>query len=520
MAATTFKHGAYAQTIPTQQRLLILADSHVPVVVGKWPVHRIIGGAENVNKVYLCLNPGETRAKFGYDDDWSVWTGCEFWYASFVQFNQWNHPAPIFVNVFDPAIHFVAVNPTSITAVVSGGVTTLTITKATADVFIESVVVKHEDQTTLVNGIDYVCGYAENGDFIITILEAAPDTSYLVSYNKVSFTSFTNADIIGGTDEHNNNSGLSCIEDCFPQLGVIPGILCAPGYSDSAEIGAAMDARVQNVNGKFKACCALDIDAAIAISTDLVVTAKQTNSYVDYRMDVCWPLLGSGSSAEGELLYVFHFSTMWAILKGVVTQNSLQGNGIPYWSGSNNLLPVNQALLDNGKQKLIRDNDANYLNSQGIITTTFYQGGWYAWGNRTAAYPLDNDVIKVFSAVRDMLDWMCNTIVLTCRPFVDNPANPRLIESVTLTLQVWLQSLASAGALLGSPLIEFRQQDNSTDAMMNGRYVFHLLVTPPIPAEDLEFNLEFDVTGLNSLFGSLQGSATIGTPSGGGAIVS
>jgi phage tail sheath protein FI len=203
------------------------------------------------------------------------------------------------------------------------------------------------------------------------------------------------------------------------------------------------------------------------------------------------------------------------VLEGVVTQNPAQGNGVPYWSVSNNILPITATGLSDGTKITVRPPDAIYLNSNGIMTMINYQGAWLAWGNRTAAQGISNDVTKVFAIVQRELDWISNTIVLTLRPWVDNPTNFRLIESITLTAQVWLSSLVSAGALLKG-LIEFRQIDNPINNLLNGIITFHYLLTPPIPAEDIENNFEFDVSGLNNLFSLVSASGTTGLPTGGG----
>jgi hypothetical protein len=52
-----------------------------------------------------------------------------------------------------------------------------------------------------------------------------------------------------------------------------------------------------------------------------------------------------------------------------------------------------------------------------------------------------------------------------------------------------------------------------------GIVTFHYLLTPPIPAEDIENNFEFDVTGLNNLFTTIAATGQTGIPSGGGLLV-
>lgn len=48
--------------------------------------------------------------------------------------------------------------------------------------------------------------------------------------------------------------------------------------------------------------------------------------------------------------------------------------------------------------------------------------------------------------------------------------------------------------------IEFRQEDNPTTDLMDGKYKFKVFLTPPSPAEDLEFDLEIDTSYYETLF--------------------
>ena len=64
---------------------------------------------------------------------------------------------------------------------------------------------------------------------------------------------------------------------------------------------------------------------------------------------------------------------------------------------------------------------------------------------------------------------------------------------------MWLNSLAARQQLLGGR-IEFRDVDNPTTDLMDGKYHFKVFITPPSPAEDLEFDLEIDTEYYSTLF--------------------
>jgi len=507
----TIKHGVFGNILPTKQRITQLANADVPVLVGLSPVHRISGGSTHVNYPYLSLDPGSTKGYLGYDTNWKVWTLSECYYVCYTLFNAYNKPSPIFVNVFDPTVHKTTVASASMTPD-THGVITIPYVAGTADVISDSVVVKTTGGQPLVEGVNYIQGYDNNNNFIITILDTPVQSSYMVGYDSADPSMVTYTDIIGGTQADNTNTGLSVIEDVFPMTGIVPGILYAPGYMQQPTVATAADALVQAVNGVFKARCGpVDADEVTVRTPEDAFQFKTTNSVVDSRQDIVWPPF----CWNGELQ--FHAGTLLTFLQGSVTQNPAQGNGVPYWSMSNNLLPITGVGLSDGTRISLRQPDATYLNENGIVTMINYQGGWFAWGNRTAAQGISNDVTHVFQIVQRELDWISNTICLTLRPWVDNPTNLRLIESITLTAQVWLSSLVSSGALLKG-IIEFLQVDNPTSNLLAGIVTFHYLVTPPIPAEDIENNFEFDVTGLNNLFNTISTSGAVGIPSGGGLV--
>jgi hypothetical protein len=334
----------------------------------------------------------------------------------------------------------------------------------------------------------------------------------MVAYNKADATMVTPNDIVGGTTAANLNQGLSCINDVFPDLQIVPGILFAPGYENNTLVQAAADAQVQLVNGVFRARTCVDLDNATTARTPTgALQLKNSDSITDSREDVIWPPMCFNGGLS------FHASTIVVIAEGVITQTL--GGGVPYWSVSNNLrLPITGVGLSDGTPIVVRKNDADYLNNNGIITFQQYEGSWFAWGNRTAAYPTANDVTQVFSIVQRELDWIGNSIVLSVRPWVDNPTNGPLILSITLSMQIWLSSLVTANALLKG-IIEFLQADNPIENLMQGKITFHYLLTPPLPAEDIENNLEFDVSGLTNLYNVVAAAGQVGLASGGSMTV-
>jgi len=98
-----------------------------------------------------------------------------------------------------------------------------------------------------------------------------------------------------------------------------------------------------------------------------------------------------------------------------------------------------------------------------------------------------------------MFNWIENTVVLTVQRDVDQPGNRRLIDSVVGTVQSFINGLIATGALVDGK-IEFRTDDNPTVDLADGIIRFHLTLTPPSPAESIEFTAEYNPNALAALF--------------------
>ena len=63
----------------------------------------------------------------------------------------------------------------------------------------------------------------------------------------------------------------------------------------------------------------------------------------------------------------------------------------------------------------------------------------------------------------------------------------------------YLNGLTGRGALLGGR-VEFLEEDNPISAMADGKLQFRVYITPPSPARELEFTLQYDADYLNAVF--------------------
>lgn len=459
-----FRHGVYKREVPTSIIAPSQGYSGLPVIVGTAPV--FMGESTCVNEPRLVYTYEEAVSIFGYSDDWESWTLCEFMYSQFVLFNQ----APVvMVNVFDPAKHKEEVSGAQY-ASLNGSVNLgQNVMKA------DSQAIYYDDE-----GNAHI---ASTGSVTVSkITKAKPS---MVTVNEV----------IGGYSVNTGrNTGLECIQDVYPKFRVIPGLLGCPKYSEKPEVAAVMRAKSENINGVFTCTCVADIpsDSAGAKTYTEVSSWKTAKNYVSDRMIVCWPKVSLGGK-------VYHMSTQ---LIGLMNQTDTKRGDIPYKSPSNELLQMDSCVTGSGQEVMMNLDQANYLNSQGVVTALNWTGGWRSWGNRTGAYPASTDVKEVFISVRRMMDYIGNTFITTFWQKTDEPMTPRLVRTLVNSFNLYINSLVAIEALLGGR-VEFREDENAYTDLVNGILRFHVFITPPVPAEVIEGVFEYDPEYLSALYESI-----------------
>lgn len=490
-----FRHGVYKQEVPTSLTSPVQTDSGLPVIIGTAPLHLAENGLSNVNKPQLIYNYAEAVNLFGYSDDWNKYTLCEFMYSQFALFAM--SPC-VLINVLDPSRHKEAVSSREYEIV--GGMVNLG-----ADVVIndESFVVAtlNEESERVIHtlGRDYSVDYDASGNAILTVIAGgalAGQSTVLMSFTKIKPEMVTASDIIGGVDASTGEySGIELVGSVFPRFRLVPRLIGSPKWSELPEVAAVMRAKAENINGIFTALAVVDIPSDTA-GADVYTEApewKNRNNYMSERQIVCWPKVKLGDK-------VYHLSTQ---LIGLMNQVDSAHEDVPYESPSNKLLQMDSCVVASGRECDLGQEQANYLNGEGIVTALNWIGGWRAWGNRTGVYPANTDPKDMFIPIRRMFDFIGNRFILKFWEKVDNPADTRLIRTVVNSFNVELNGYAAQGAILGGR-IEFLSTENTTTDLMDGKLRFHIYVTPPPPAEQIIGVLEFDPDYVSELFNAVR----------------
>lgn len=456
--------------------------SAVQVVVGTAPVHLIADPASAVNKPILVNTLDDVKTKLGYSgsdsDDFEKYTLNDSIYASFELFNV----APIiFINVLDPAVHKTAVTDQDVT--ISKGTATIN----EDGILLNTVVVKSaDDVTTYVENTDYTLGFNKNGKPVISVLTGGTigaATTVSVSYSKLNPGAVVEDDIIGGYDSSTGKySGIELVRNVYPQFGILPALLLAPGWSHKPDVAAVLNAKLPNINGVFKAMSVLDVDSTTVKKHEDVPAWKTDNNYTDKRSIVLWPKV----KKNGKKLWYS------AVAAARIAQTDAENDDVPFVSPSNKPLPIDATVLADGTEVFLDQPQANYLNGNGIVTAINW-GGWKMWGNNTAAYPTATQPQDRFIAIRRVFEWWGNSFIVAYFAKVDNPLDFRLIESVVDAENLRANGYQARGQISGAS-IEFRQDMNSESDILNGKITFVQKIGAFTPAENIVNILEFDPT--------------------------
>ena len=73
------------------------------------------------------------------------------------------------------------------------------------------------------------------------------------------------------------------------------------------------------------------------------------------------------------------------------------------------------------------------------------------------------------------------------------------MDNVTDSCNMWISSLAAEGKIIAGR-VEAREDENPTIDLLQGKIKFHVFLTCTIPAQEIEFVLEYDPDKLANIF--------------------
>lgn len=461
-----FFHGIQVSEKQTQIVAPVQVDSAVQVVVGLAPVN--MGNLSDPLAPQIAYSYEEAVEKMGMNADHLTYTICESIKLSFATYNV----SPlIMINVLDPTKH--KQQKTTVSVQLLEGKAQL----PEEGVLLPSVQLTQTEEALTV-GEDYLLSF-EDGKAVIERIEGGKileDTATLTAtYDVLDPAAVEDEDIL---------AGIAKIREIYPRFGMVPGTLLVPGFSGKPEIYNAMTAKTNSLNSVFRYHCLVDLDTETVTTYDAAYAEKNKNNFVQENSTLLWPMVQIGEE-------IYHYSAAAAAL---IADTDYNNDGIPYVSFSNKSLKISGLCLNDGSEVILDLEQANLLNSQGIVTA-INMNGWKAWGNRTACYPGNTDIKDCFIPCRRMYNWWANQFILSYFQKVDDPANRRLIESIVDSENIkgnaWKQRYMVAEARM-----VFDQEDNPTTDLINGIIRIGMLFSPYPPAEQILTTVEYDTGAL------------------------
>jgi len=478
-----YYHGIRVKENPTNVPVPARSTGGVLIAIGTAP-----GGTAKPNEPVLVNTYAEAAASVGYSDEWDKYTLCQAISACFLKVGA----APIvLINVYDPQKHGKALAETEI------DVANMQAVLAVKNVILSELVVKN-GADTLAAGTDYFAALNDEGDTVITILDgssAAAATRLKVSGKVSDISGVTAADIIGGLDvSTGEETGLEAVRKVYPKLGEVPGLIIAPGWSHIPSVAAALSAKAESeIGGDFKCMAIVDINSTATGAkkyTD-VQAAKAAAGLVSPQVIALWPKV----IAAGDAMY---YSAYYA---AVMIKADAENGGIPSYETGNRPIGISGLCLDDAENTeiLLDHYQANEVNSYGVVTALNLDG-FRTWGNSTCCYPGITDPKDRWIVPRRLFNWERNNLIIKYTNTVDSPASYRTITAITDAENVYLNSLAADGHIAGGR-VEFNPDENPISQILDGHLRFNLYMSPYVPAEDILFVMEFDVSTLEAEFG-------------------
>lgn len=459
------------------------------VVIGLSPVNMADDPLKAVNNPVIARTYNEAASQLGYCTDFENYTLCQSINASFMVFPV---SPVIFINVLDPRKHKKEYSREDI--LVSSRIATV----EDIGILLEDLKVSvtgEEGETELERDKDYVVEFNTVGGLAVSLLSSEKTNGanrLKLTGTQLDPSKVTKEDIIGGYNvATGKESGIELVRQVYPKFGLVPGLLLAPKWSKEPEVAAALAAKTEELNGTFTCECVVDMDTGGNTVYSDLKEGKERQGFISRHGILLWPKVKLGDA-------VYDYSAVWAAMTAYT--DAVNGD-IPAKSPSNELLNMSAAVLEDGTEILLDTAQAELINSYGIVTAV-NDNGWRAWGNNTAGYPSVTDPKDRWICCRRMMSWYRNHFILSYKDKVDDPMNPRLIETVVDAENQYLNSLSNTGYIAGGQ-IRYNEEDNPASSILDGRIIFSTQIAFWTPAEYIRNDIEFNPSILQSALGGV-----------------
>jgi len=273
----------------------------------------------------------------------------------------------------------------------------------------------------------------------------------------------TKANVIGGVDGSGKRLGIQALLDAQTEVGFVPRILIAPGWTNDLDVVTDMVAIANKLRGIIVA------DGPSTTDADAITYQGNFGDRRVYLVDPYVKVFDTISASE----VVRPASGRVA---GLIARSDTERG---FWHS-----PSNQEIFGiTGTARHIDFNfgdatsRANLLN-ENDVATIIRQDGFRLWGNRTCS----SDAKWAFLSVVRTNDMINEAILQSHLWAVDRNISKTYVEDVLEGINAYLRSLTAREIILGGrawadPAL------NTPDMIIQGNVTFDYEFTPPYPAE-------------------------------------
>ena len=490
--ANEYRHGVYGEQVPYTGNAAIPAIGTVPAYIGTAPIQRLNPAGDPsfdyspyINQPILIRRYRDVENRLGYSDDWADFTLCEAVSAHFLAGSAPIGPI-ICVNMANPSQ--LANEGTTTTVTLSGAAGNKTGILTDPLAAIENIALSGTSGA-LTKDTDYTMAYVDGGIQINVTKEAFSDATVTATYKQIDVTQETLTSTVFA-------AAVAALDVVEVKTGQLVNIIAAPGWSQLPEYHQALiDKATQRLAQKWYTIAVSDIPADGTTNTPAAaISWKDENAYISDLDKVCWPM----TMYSGQ---IYHLSTLAAV---AMQTTDTGADGVPYISPSNKGINADATVLDDGTEVFISEVTGNALNQMGITTTNIIRGSMRLWGPHMANYNFDTEEDILPEKLQDssirMGQYLLNYLQRNYIDNVDMPIARRDIDAILASVQQWLNSLVNAGQLLYAT-VAFNSDENDTNSMVSGDFVFDVQDTYTPNAKSLTFRAQYTTEGLSSLTG-------------------
>lgn len=343
--------------------------------------------------------------------------------------------------------------------------------------------------TTFVEGTDY--SIDAFGNLVVLNYTSIPEGStILITYKKLNIAAVTDSFLVGSLT-NGVRTGFKKFKEAVSLFGYGPKILICPTFCENDAVAAEMIVQADELRAISL------IDAPEGTQTSVAIVGRgpagtlagfQTSNK---RTFLCTPYLKAYDEAT-DSQQNRPYSQFFA---GVISANE------NYWESPSNKEVKGITGVERVITAAINDanSEANQLNEVGIATVfTAFGTGFRTWGNRNASFPsnVSSDSFLAVQRVKDILHESVENAMLT---HIDKPINQALIDTIRESVNSFIRTLISKGALMQGSKCVYVPADNPATEIAQGRLVFEIQFAAPTPAERITFKSRLDISLLSQL---------------------